>query len=154
MTSCIAVRRLGAMGNEAVPAAAMLIVVTEDGRLLLHLRDDRPEVVHPGCWAGFGGALEPGETPLEGVRREMLEETGIAVTDPVHLGDVRDLEGTGRLVALFYVVGGVDPAEVELTEGVEVRLFEPDEVPALKMTPFVQRSISSLLLPRLLAEGA
>jgi hypothetical protein len=37
--------------------AAMLLIVTDDGRLLLHHRDDKPGIAHPGCWAGFGGAV-------------------------------------------------------------------------------------------------
>ena len=30
-----------------------------------------------GLWNGFGGKISPGETPLDCVRREVLEEAGI-----------------------------------------------------------------------------
>jgi ADP-ribose pyrophosphatase YjhB (NUDIX family) len=43
----------------------MLLIVTDDGRLLLHHRDDKPGIAHPGCWAGFGGAVEEGESVEE-----------------------------------------------------------------------------------------
>jgi hypothetical protein len=36
----------------------MLLTVTDDGKLLLHHRDDKPHIAHPGYWAGFAGAVE------------------------------------------------------------------------------------------------
>jgi 8-oxo-dGTP diphosphatase len=53
-------------------AAALL--VTADGRYLMQHRDDLPHIVLPGHWACFGGTIEPGETPEEGLRRELEEE--------------------------------------------------------------------------------
>jgi ADP-ribose pyrophosphatase YjhB (NUDIX family) len=46
-------------------------VIDDPGRILLIRRADN------GKWAMPGGALEVGETPLEGVLREALEETGV-----------------------------------------------------------------------------
>ncbi|MFJ3497096.1 GNAT family N-acetyltransferase [Streptomyces sp. NPDC086091] len=53
--------------------AARVAVVAPDGAVLL-FRYDTPETgVH---WALPGGGLEPGESPREGARRELAEETG------------------------------------------------------------------------------
>lgn len=49
------------------------IVVDEDGRVLVIQRRDN------GHWEPPGGVLEIGETFEDGVRREILEETGISV---------------------------------------------------------------------------
>ena len=46
-------------------------VIDEEGRILLIRRADN------GKWAMPGGALDVGETPAEGVQREVLEETGV-----------------------------------------------------------------------------
>jgi hypothetical protein len=46
-------------------------VINRDGQLLLIQRADN------GMWAMPGGMLEVGETPSEGVVREVLEETGM-----------------------------------------------------------------------------
>jgi 8-oxo-dGTP diphosphatase len=51
-------------------------VVIEDGRALLIRRGSEPLL---GEWSIPGGSLELGETLEEGVARELLEETGIAV---------------------------------------------------------------------------
>jgi 8-oxo-dGTP pyrophosphatase MutT (NUDIX family) len=57
---------------------AAAVMVAEDGRYLLQLRDDVPGLHLPGHWALFGGGLDPGEDPEAGLRRELLEELGFA----------------------------------------------------------------------------
>jgi ADP-ribose pyrophosphatase YjhB (NUDIX family) len=52
-------------------AAGDAAVIDGRGRILLVRRADN------GKWAMPGGALEVGETPAEGVVREVLEETGV-----------------------------------------------------------------------------
>src|SRR5712692_3873924 len=51
-------------------------VVIEDGRTLLICRGNEPL---KGQWSIPGGTLELGETLVEGVARELLEETGLEV---------------------------------------------------------------------------
>lgn len=58
-------------------------VIDDHGRILLVKRADNKK------WAMPGGALEVGETPAEGVMREVLEETG-AECEPVALVGVFD----------------------------------------------------------------
>jgi len=52
-----------------------VVLLREDGAALLQLRDDIPGIVDPGIWVIPGGHLEPGETSVEGARREFEEET-------------------------------------------------------------------------------
>lgn len=62
-----------------------LCYVIRDGQVLM-LRRNRPP--HVGRWTAPGGKLELGESPDEGVIREMLEETGLTVIKPVLRGIV------------------------------------------------------------------
>lgn len=56
-------------------------VVRDDGKFLAIKRRDN------GHWEPPGGVLEPGETAIAGVVREVAEETGIVV-EPVRLSGV------------------------------------------------------------------
>ena len=54
-----------------------ILIRHRDEDFLLTLRDSRKEM-YPGCWeASAGGSALAGETPEEGARREMQEETGL-----------------------------------------------------------------------------
>ena len=77
-------------------------VVVDGERVLLIRRGHEPM---KGEWSLPGGALEVGETLLEGVRREVLEETGLEV-EPVAMIEVLDRiarDGEGR-VQFHYVL--------------------------------------------------
>lgn len=130
-----------------VVRGAMLLVVTDDGKLLLHLRDDKPGVIHRGRWAGFGGAIEGDETPEEAVRREMLEETGVEILEPRRLTEEVDAEGEGHHVTLFYVVGGITPEDIHLQEGAGVGVHSLADLDQLDVTPFIRRAIDAHLRP-------
>lgn len=130
--------------------AAMLLIVTRNRNLLLHQRDDKPGIPHPGCWSGFGGAVEDGESALDAVRREVLEETGLTIAEPVFLTEEVDAEGDGRLVSLFYVVADISPDDIDLREGAGVGVHGIGELDRLPVAPFVRRAVRSHLVPVLL----
>ncbi|MET9577057.1 NUDIX domain-containing protein [Streptomyces massasporeus] len=61
------------------------LILDEDDRILL-FRFAIPEPAGTVVWAAPGGGVEPGETPLAALRRELLEEVGLAVSaDPPHV---------------------------------------------------------------------
>lgn len=68
------------------PLAGVGAVVVHQGRVLVARRGNPPMKGH---WTLPGGALELGETLLEGVAREVREETGLEV-EPVELVELLD----------------------------------------------------------------
>lgn len=65
---------------------ATLCYLRKDGKTLMIHRIRKQNDVHQGKWNGLGGKLEQGETPEECVIREVREESGLIVTDPVLKG--------------------------------------------------------------------
>lgn len=106
------------------PRPSCHALVVQDGRVLLIRRAAEPL---RGYWGLPGGAVELGETVVEALRREVLEETGLEVEPERYLGyrDAisRDEDGRVRFhyVILFYsarpvggeIHAGDDAAQVD-----------------------------------------
>ena len=65
---------------------ATLCYVRKDGKTLMVHRNKKPNDMHLGKWNGLGGKLEPGESPEECCVRELYEETGLRVRNPIFKG--------------------------------------------------------------------
>jgi 8-oxo-dGTP pyrophosphatase MutT (NUDIX family) len=102
------------------------IVVDPVGRVLIIQRRDNNH------WEPPGGVLELGETFDEGVRREVLEETGISVEVERLTGAYKNVpRGIVALVFRCRPVGG----ELSTTdESVSVKWVDPEEALSV-MTP-------------------
>jgi 8-oxo-dGTP diphosphatase len=61
---------------------AMVLLFDRHGRLLIYLRDDKPEIPFPNHWDFFGGHLEEGETAAAAAVREVKEELGFDLEPP------------------------------------------------------------------------
>ena len=59
---------------------SICVIQCQCGGFLLQLRDDIEGIWFPGMWGGFGGSLEPGESPVQAMQRELEEELGILFT--------------------------------------------------------------------------
>jgi len=55
---------------------AAVVVMRDDGAVLLQHRDDKPGLYDAGKWVVPGGHRDAGESIEECARRELLEETG------------------------------------------------------------------------------
>ncbi len=106
------------------------IVHDDEGRLLLVRRGTEPG---KGLWSIPGGRVDPGETSLEAVVRELEEETALHVV-PTRLAGVVDRTGPeGQVYAiedwLARPAPGADPAQVLAGDDAdEVGWFSADEL--------------------------
>jgi ADP-ribose pyrophosphatase YjhB (NUDIX family) len=110
---------------------ASALVEDADGRLLLVRRAIEP---HRGKWDIPGGFLEEGEHPVETVRRELWEETGLVIEPGAFFGAwidrYGDEPGAPWTLNLFWRAA-VTSGEPRAADDVdELRFFAPDELPA------------------------
>lgn len=61
-------------GYWGAQGAGCLFYAKSTGRFLVAHRSDA--VLEPNTWGTWGGAIDPGEDPLQAVKREVREETG------------------------------------------------------------------------------
>jgi 8-oxo-dGTP diphosphatase len=126
------------LARSVTAAGAMALVVSPDG-IVLHLRDDKSWIPHPGCWSLFGGAVEEGEEPAQTVVRELREEIGLDGAEFQPLWRVVDVGGDGRVLTVFEARTTLRPEEMSLTEGQELRAFDLASALKLKLAPFCRR---------------
>jgi 8-oxo-dGTP diphosphatase len=103
-------------GLEQRVAAYGLLV--DDGRVLLVRAGDDSDV--PGRWFLPGGGVEHGEDPVDAVRREFLEETGlvVAVGDLVGVwSEMIEAEARGVEVHSVCIVFEIESWSGELRAG-------------------------------------
>jgi len=108
-------------------------IVVRDGKLLMVKRAQEPA---RGLWSVPGGKVEPGEYLVSAVKREVREETGLAIT-------------TGELAGFFEVIGDDlhyvvmdflatyegNHEPVASDDADEVRWVPLDEIETLECTP-------------------
>jgi 8-oxo-dGTP diphosphatase len=116
------------MGNTPKHSVSVAgIVVRDDGRVLVIRRDDN------GHWEAPGGVLELHESFEDGVRREVLEETGLKVT-------VQRLTG---VYALVYRCRPADGDTHPTAEACEVRWMTRAEVHSAMDPAFAVRVLDA-----------
>jgi ADP-ribose pyrophosphatase YjhB (NUDIX family) len=117
-----------AYANPAPTACALC--VDSQGRLLLGRRAHEP---YRGRWDVPGGFLEEDEHPLDCLRRELREETGLEVEPAEFFGVWVDRYGPGErdpvTLNLYWVARVVDGEARAADDVVELRWFALDELP-------------------------
>jgi 8-oxo-dGTP diphosphatase len=111
------------------------IVVRDDDRVLVIRRDDN------GRWEAPGGVLELDESFEDGVRREVLEETGLTVTVERLTGVYKNL--VHGIVALVYRCHPAGGDTHPTAEAREVRWMAREEVQSSMNPAFAIRVLDA-----------
>ncbi len=107
-------------------APAVQGLLERDGRVLLARRGIEPRL---GYWDIPGGFLEEGEEALDGLRRELREETGLEVEPVEWLGAYVDPYDDHFVLGLSWLVRGEGEPRAD-DDVAELAWFGPDELPA------------------------
>jgi ADP-ribose pyrophosphatase YjhB (NUDIX family) len=117
------------------------IIFDAAGRLLLVRRGHPPGA---GLWSIPGGRVEPGETDVAAVRREVLEETGLEVSVGAFAGTVDrpGLRGATYVIRDYRatVTGGVLAAG---DDAADARWCAPDDLVRLDITEGLIESLTA-----------
>lgn len=121
-------------------AKLMTLVYVRRGGETLMLRRPVGHDPREGVWNGLGGKLEPGESPEECMRREVLEEAGLTVTEAELKGVITfpGLAGGTDVLTFVYLVtrfsGTPRPSDegalfwIPTEELTDLQLWEGDRV--------------------------
>jgi ADP-ribose pyrophosphatase YjhB (NUDIX family) len=116
---------------------ACALVAGDRGRLLLARRAGEPE---RGKWDLPGGFLEEGEHPLDGLRRELQEETGLEVEADEFVGVWINRYGEGEeapwTLNLYWTARVLSGEPVPADDVSELRWFARDELPRAEELAF------------------
>ena len=107
-------------------APAVEGLLERDGKVLLAKRAVEPR---RGFWDVPGGFLEEGEEPLDGLRREFREETGIAIEPVEWLGTHLEPYDNYYVLGLTWLVHGEGEPRAG-DDAAELAWFGPGELPA------------------------
>jgi len=130
------------MNDIVLRVAAKGVIVRDDGKVLVLREAGYDEGTNDGKWGLPGGRLNSGESYIEGLNREIMEETGLEVIPgkPVYIGEWRPtIKGLPhQIIAIFtqctYISGEVHLSEehdsykwVDLLTMKDITFMPPDD---------------------------
>jgi len=117
------------------------IVVDGDGRILLSREDN-------GMWEMLGGGLDHNEDPIACLKREILEETDLEVTDvserPRYFITSPRANADTYIANVIYEVKLKNYDFTPSDECQELRFFSPQEMHEVELFPNVQKLLEVL----------
>jgi len=113
---------------------AAIILENDEGKFLLYLRDNKPDIPFPDHWDLIGGHIEEGETPEEALLREVKEELDLDLKEYTFYRKYECLNGDAYENIKYIYFGKINlPIEkVTLLEGVRPQYFSKEEIPNVK----------------------
>jgi 8-oxo-dGTP pyrophosphatase MutT (NUDIX family) len=97
---------------------ASVILIAEDGRVLLQRRDNNAEIKDPGMLSIFAGAALHGEAPEQTALREIEEEATLSLT-PNDVTFVGEATYNGHH-SMVFVAHAIEPSSITIREGAGV----------------------------------
>lgn len=131
------------LGTELQPSNAVAaLLVLDDGRYVMQLRDAIPGIFYPGHWGCFGGSLEQGEECADALKRELREELEFEMHSASRFTQFDfdfSVLGHAKVFRVFYEVrvSAAEFGRFVLHEGTELRAFTGEDLlTSQRVTPY------------------
>jgi 8-oxo-dGTP diphosphatase len=130
---------------------AMVLLFDRHRRLMVYLRDDRPDIPFPNQWDFFGGHVEAGETPEEALVREVKEELGVELTQWSFFRRYVCTEGDAYPNVKYLYWAKIDKMAEELTlyEGQRLLSIAPEQRRDLKFANILGQLLEDFIAAKL-----
>ena len=123
------------------PQLGVSVAIWREERVLLVRRGHEPFL---GAWSLPGGRVEWGEPLAVAARREVMEETGLAIGVP-RLVETLDAIAPGEPPASHFVIivftAEADGEPLAASDAAEAGWFEPDDLSTMTTTPDLERIV-------------
>jgi 8-oxo-dGTP diphosphatase len=108
---------------------AQVLLFDRDRKLLIYLRDDKPDIPFPNHWDFFGGHVEEKETPEDALVREVKEELGIELPEWQFFSRYECTQGDVYPNVKYIYRANIDkrPADLVLSEGQKLTSIAMEE---------------------------
>ena len=122
---------------------AAIILENDEGKFLLYLRDNKPDIPFPGYWDLIGGHIEEGETPEEALIREFKEELDLDLKEYTFYRKYECLTGDAyeNIKYIYYGKINLPIEKVTLLEGVRPQYFSKEEIPNVKFANILKKIV-------------
>jgi 8-oxo-dGTP diphosphatase len=130
---------------------AMVLLFDRHRRLLVYLRDDKPDIPFPNHWDFFGGHVEEGETPETSLVREVKEELGIDLTQWSFFRRYVCRQGDAYPNIKYLYWAKIDKIAEELTlhEGQRLSSITPEQRSELKFANILSQILEDFIAAKL-----
>ena len=110
-----------------------LVLMDADGRILATQRPEGKTLAR--LWEFPGGKVEPGESPADALRREMLEELGLRTEELQALPPTEHVYPFGAIRLIPFLQRCKRPPDLTLHEHRAAKWLEPHAWPSLDWAP-------------------
>ena len=126
---------------------AQILLFDRNHRLIIYLRDDKPEIPFPNHWDLIGGHVEEGETPEQALVRETKEEIGLELKQWCFFRRYECPAGDAYPNIKFIYHAGIDclAAELPLFEGQRLIGIAPQERFALRFANILGKILEDFI---------
>ena len=130
--------------SNKIRRGACVILMRQDGKVLLHLRS-KEAWIYAGFWALVGGGVEKGESSHAAMRRECLEELGFLLFEHKLFNRAWHRKCGVRVLDDTYIARWYPWQRLRLCEGEEIRWFNVEDALRLSNLPPHEHEVLTML---------